>query len=188
MRLTVPLSLCVWLFHLIVLCTAQQSQTKSSALLNTAKRLFQVALGQTPVEDLLARDEADRAAGVTRITRNNYEKLLTDGEWVILVHGKDPLSPRFLEMHTNASLASQELSLGIKWGRVDLIEETYISMRWLLFRPPYLVFISNSGHDLRFLSPRHVHPEGDRLLEFVEKKQWKDLPIWNSRYGPDGDR
>jgi hypothetical protein len=50
------------------------------------KRLVQVYLGNTPI-DFEARDESDRAAGVVRLTDENWDREMAawDGDWAIVL-------------------------------------------------------------------------------------------------------
>jgi hypothetical protein len=106
----------------------------------------------------------------------------------------DPASTHFLEMHTNAtSLASQYIASPpleedrdtklsnlkrIKWARFDYMTEWETCARWMITRPPWLVFVSNKGEDVRFLGTRSLSPEGKKLFSFMAYRNWESLTVW----------
>ena len=51
-----------------------------------------------------------------------------------------------------------------------------------------MVFATNRGNDLRFVRPGHIAANGTVIHRFLKEEHWRDFPIWESRYGPNGDR
>jgi len=106
----------------------------------------------------------------------------------------DPASTYFLEMHNNATLlASQYISSPplekdqeeklsnlkkLKWARFDYMTEWETCAKWMVTRPPWLVFVTNHGEDVRFLGTRSISPEGRKLFSFMAYRNWKDLNVW----------
>ncbi|GHJ84042.1 hypothetical protein NliqN6_0444 [Naganishia liquefaciens] len=158
-----------------------------------------------------ANEEFDRKTdivdGFTRVTDSNFDELITyerfdladdhatedDRVWFLFVHGppKDPSSFMFWHAVNNASILAQEPGKeipGMKWGRVDFITELELTSRWLLFKPPMLVFATNRGNDLRFVRPGVIAANGTVIHRFLQEEHWRAFPVWESRYGPNGDR
>lgn len=96
-----------------------------------------------------------------------------------------------MEAVTNASLLTQQAGHdlpNVKFARMDFMTETALPTRWLVFRPPQLMIVTNRGQDLRFFGPHHLRPDGEVLRRFLKEEIWKEYPIWKSRWGPGGDR
>ncbi|WVR03280.1 hypothetical protein IAU60_000271 [Kwoniella sp. DSM 27419] len=157
-------------------------------------RLTKVAINGPDYTVQYAKDKED---GVERLTDDNYvsevEQSGDDAQvWVVLVHGRpeDAASQAFLHAHKEAAqqAKSDPTLQRVKWARLDFITHWQISTRWLLTKPPYLVFISHQGRDLRFLRPIDIRPEGDALFAAIKQGSWADVPIYKSRWAPGGDR
>jgi hypothetical protein len=101
----------------------------------------------------------------------------------------DPLTPLYLETHTNAThLARSQPIPSTHWARLDFVTEPELCTRWLMFRTPSIVIVSRRGEELRFLQPTGLAPSGEGLYGLVKAGEWRDAPAWKSRYGPGGDR
>ncbi|KAL7420315.1 hypothetical protein Q5752_005284 [Cryptotrichosporon argae] len=172
-----------------------------------ARRVFAAFTGG-PTTDLAARAADDAAAGVERVTDDNYAALVRPAEdevWVLFIHGPpaDPMSALYLPAHANASqlvharladaardpaAASETTARGLgktyRFGRVDF--DADICTRWLVMSAPYVVFITHNA--TRFLHPRAVEPVGETWADLVLSQGWATLTPWASRYGPGGDR
>lgn len=61
-------------------------QEKAQGLFEQGKRLAKIYLGNTPV-DFTAREESDKAAGVVRLTDENWDREMAawDGDWAIIM-------------------------------------------------------------------------------------------------------
>jgi hypothetical protein len=107
----------------------------------------------------------------------------------------DPASTFFVAMHDNATslsrsyLASpplddkdQELKLAnlkkVKWARFDYITEWQQCARWMVTRPPWLLFVSDHGKEVRFLGTRSISAEGKKLFSFMAYRSWETLTTW----------
>lgn len=55
-------------------------------------------------------------------------------------------------------------------------------------RPPMLVFATKRGTELRFVNSRQMAANGTIIHRFLKEEMWRNLPVWQSRYGPGGDR
>jgi hypothetical protein len=55
-------------------------------------------------------------------------------------------------------------------------------------RPPRLVFITDSGRTIRFLSAKDIVPMGDRWAKWIADGQWASIEPWTSRWKSGGDR
>ncbi|KAJ9107066.1 hypothetical protein QFC19_002936 [Naganishia cerealis] len=149
----------------------------------------------------------DARDGFVRLTDDNFDELVvyerldlthdkvTEDErvWFFLVHGppKDPASFVFWEAINNASIINQHPAnhiKGLKWGRIDFLTELELTTRWLIFKPPMLVFATHRGTELRFVNARQMAANGTIIHRFLKEEMWRNLPVWQSRYGPGGDR
>ncbi|WVQ93926.1 hypothetical protein IAU59_001004 [Kwoniella sp. CBS 9459] len=176
-----------------------QAEESSRSVSGLVKFLYDTAVNGPDTSARYARDQED---GVERLTDEDYvrrvEYLFDGGSedqvWVVLVHGRpnDPTSDLYLEAHSKAAKkakADESLSLSkYRWARIDYIAEWEICTKWLIMRPPYIVFISDKGRTLRFLSPRNVRPDTEVLYEGVTSGNWETVPAWDSRWAPGGDR
>jgi hypothetical protein len=59
---------------------------------------------------------------------------------------------------------------------------------YLTCSTPFVLIASNGGKKLRFLSPSQLAPNGDRLYDLISSGDWVDLPVWESKYAPGGER
>lgn len=55
-------------------------------------------------------------------------------------------------------------------------------------RPPMMVFATERGTQLRFVKPGQIAANGTIIHRFLKEEMWRSLPVWESRYGPGGDR
>ncbi|WVF66305.1 hypothetical protein IAT40_001045 [Kwoniella sp. CBS 6097] len=181
-------------------------QESSKSIVGLVKFLYNTAVnGPSTSTTQYARDQED---GVERLTDEDYvrrvEYLFDGGSedqvWVVLVHGRpnDPTSDVYLDAHSEAakrakaesdsdSLTDASLSR-FRWARIDYIAEWEICTKWLMMKPPYIIFISEKGRKLRFLSPSNVRPDPQILYDGVKSGSWESIPVWESRWAPGGDR
>jgi hypothetical protein len=66
----------------------------------------------------------------------------------------------------------------VKWARFDYITEWEWCARYMVTRPPWLVFVTNHGQDVRFLGTRSISAEGRKLFSFMAFREWEKLNIW----------
>lgn len=103
------------------------------------------------------------------------------------------MSHAYLETHANASsLLKTNVSLTdkaerIKFGRLDWMTDWVLSTRWVMTKPPYVVFITDSGKTLRFASPPRLPANGTLLYTVLTEGYWTNLPPWNGSLSPGGD-
>jgi hypothetical protein len=110
----------------------------------------------------------------------------------------DPASTYFVSMHNNATILAntymnsptpldtddkdRDLKLSnlrkVKWARFDYITEWEMCARWMVTRPPWLLFVSDHGKELRFLGTRSISPEGKKLFSFMAYRNWETLTTW----------
>ncbi|KAJ9103997.1 hypothetical protein QFC21_002460 [Naganishia friedmannii] len=150
---------------------------------------------------------SDASDGFIRLTDDNfdeqvvYERLdlahdkVTEDErvWFFFVHGppKDPASFVFWDAINNASIINRHPAnhiRGLKWGRIDFLTELELTTRWMIFKPPMLVFATKRATELRFVNSRQMAANGTIIHRFLKEEMWRNLPVWQSRYGPGGDR
>ncbi|ORX34994.1 hypothetical protein BD324DRAFT_652717 [Kockovaella imperatae] len=74
----------------------------------------------------------------------------------------------------------------VKWARIDYVDEWKLCARWQIFRPPYLVIITDGGENLRFFSARQFPAKGEVILNYIKSGQWKEIPPWKGMFGPGG--
>jgi len=55
-------------------------------------------------------------------------------------------------------------------------------------RPPRLVFVTDNGATLRFLSPPQIKADGERWANWIKSGKWILMEPWKSGFGPDGSR
>ena len=123
-------------------------------------------------------------------------------------HGmmSDWIANQCSDAHSNATRDSKGVEgiEHVKWARLDYQTEVELCTKWLVLkygyplikrsppetdcRPPYLVFVSNQGKEMRFLSPRQFRPDGEQLLRLVKLGQWVNAPLWKSEWAPGGNR
>jgi hypothetical protein len=48
----------------------------------------------------------------------------------------------------------------------------------MVTRPPWLVFVTNHGQDVRFLGTRSISAEGRKLFSFMAFREWEKLNVW----------
>lgn len=51
-----------------------------------------------------------------------------------------------------------------------------------------MVFATERGTKLRFVKPGQIAANGTVIHRFLKEEMWRSLPVWESRYGPGGDR
>ncbi|CDZ97221.1 hypothetical protein [Phaffia rhodozyma] len=154
-------------------------------------------------EEAVKAVENDKIEGMIRLTDENYDELVEfedltseeeeDRVWCVLIHGAktDSLSEMFWKAH----LGAKNVSLGdpheldrVKFARIDYLNVTSVLTRWNVWKPPYIVFVSDRGQTLRFLGPRSIRPEGELLREVLVNDDWKKAPVWESEWAPKGSR
>ncbi|KLT39489.1 hypothetical protein CC85DRAFT_192889 [Cutaneotrichosporon oleaginosum] len=164
------------------------------------KNIWQTVIngGSKPL-DIAARTKADADAGMTRITDENYAIIFSqsrpDDVWVVAVHGRDDdmMSNAYLETHANASALLKgnatiaDKAERIKFGRLDWMTDWVLSTRWVLTKPPYIVFVSDSGQTLRFAAPPRLPANGTMLYAVLAEGYWMNLAPWNGSLAPGGD-
>ncbi|OCF59785.1 hypothetical protein L486_02458 [Kwoniella mangroviensis CBS 10435] len=174
--------------------------SSGEGILGTVKHIYKVAVNGPDPNFIYEKDAED---GIERLTDDNYvEKvqrpLALIGErkddelWVVLVHGKstDAASNILLDYHKQASdlvKADPELE-NVKFARLDYITAWKTCTRWLLNRPPYLIFISSSGRQLRFVPTQSLGKEPERLYKVIKEKMYEVILPWDGRWSPTGDR
>ncbi|OCF43780.1 hypothetical protein I317_02384 [Kwoniella heveanensis CBS 569] len=176
---------------------ASPPRETAKSIAGLVKFLYNTAVNGPDNSAQYTRDQAD---GVERLTDEDYvrrvEYLFDGGSedqvWIVLVHGRpnDPTSDAYLDAHSEAAkLAKSDESLSkFRWARLDYIAEWEICTKWLLMRPPYVVFISDKGRTLRFLKPSNLRPDPQILYDGIKSGNWETVPVWESRWAPGGDR
>ncbi|WWD05965.1 hypothetical protein V865_004050 [Kwoniella europaea PYCC6329] len=169
-------------------------------ILGTVKQIYKVAVNGPDPNLLYEKDAED---GIERLTDDNYvekvERPLApsgdrkdDQVWVVLVHGKvtDAASNILLDYHKQASdlvKADPELK-NVKFARLDYLTSWKTCTRWLLKRPPYLVFITSSGKQLRFGPTQSLGKGPESLYKVIKEKMYEVVLPWDGRWSPTGDR
>ncbi|MBW0481087.1 hypothetical protein O181_020802 [Austropuccinia psidii MF-1] len=73
----------------------------------------------------------------------------------------------------------------IRFGRIDYMGKTDVILtKWLIFKCPVMVVISNRGKELRFFKTGHSSPTSEVLGDFIRQGRWKLKPVWNSTFSP----
>lgn len=119
-------------------------------------------------------------------------------------HGRDAdfLATTFAEAHTNvtkqfakdAAAAEGDAKAEIehfKFGRLDYYNDWATCTRWLINKPPYLVFVSenNGKKELRFLSFPPFPADSDKMYKLLKEGHWKHIRPWTSQFHPvDGEQ
>ncbi|KAL1409673.1 hypothetical protein Q8F55_003669 [Vanrija albida] len=187
--------------------TPQPSPTATASLPNFSqlgKGLWASLTRPPPRANWTAHDA--EIPGVVRLTDATYESTFENSEpqdvWVVLIHGKDdePLSKQFLDIQKNASLLFDKAreskepqttglsaEVNFKFARVDYFEEYHLCYRWLVLRAPILAIVSDRGSTLRFVKPKHMNPTGEFLYKALSADSWREVPVWESSLGPNGD-
>ncbi|KAK1921293.1 hypothetical protein DB88DRAFT_500282 [Papiliotrema laurentii] len=178
-------------------------------------RLWTVAqsawTGKVPEDVIARRDRDDEEVGVVRLTDTNYGPLVEHGPedilWVVMVHEErvTPAAKPFFDSHTNGTRIYRNLSANLTtaspdglsreangkkviWARMDYNAEWKTCTRWLIFKPPRLVLITDQGRSLRFLSPTEIRPIGEGWAKYIKQGDWTELVPWTSSFGPGGER
>ncbi|WWC85687.1 uncharacterized protein L201_000553 [Kwoniella dendrophila CBS 6074] len=169
----------------------------SQGLLGTIKHIYNIAVNGPDNSLIYERDIKD---GIERLTDENYAQLVEsstneDEVWVVLVHGKptDMASDKMLNYHKEAAdlvKSDEKLNLNnnIRFARLDYMTAWKTCTRWLLTKPPYLVFISSSGEKLRFVPVHSLGKEPENLYKVIKDKMYEIVLPWNNRWSPGGDR
>jgi len=138
------------------------------------------------------------------ITDNNYNDLvvnevLTEQEekdrvWMIVISvtsaradGVSKFLDGVFDTAFNESLIAGDLP-HVKWGRIDYLNVTAITTKWVIWQAPYLVVLKDRGKTLRFYRPHHLRLREDALREFLKADGWQVTPPWSSPYAPGGPR
>ena len=69
---------------------------------------------------------------------------------------------------------------------MDYVDEWKQCARWLVFRPPQLIIITDSGRSLRFFSSRMFPANGEIIYNFIESGNWRNAPEWESVFAKNG--
>ncbi|BEI82375.1 hypothetical protein CcaverHIS002_0302430 [Cutaneotrichosporon cavernicola] len=123
--------------------------------------------------------QAPHLTGISAIANNSRP----DDLWVVAVHGREGDVISLLK--NNATLADKVER--IKFGRLDWMTDWVLSTRWVMTKPPYIVFVTDSGKTLRFAAPPRLPANGTMLYEILAESYWRNLPPWDGSLSPDGD-
>ncbi|KAF9782229.1 hypothetical protein BJ322DRAFT_204669 [Thelephora terrestris] len=156
-----------------------------------------------------ARDEAERRMAnmwdtrIPLVTDDNYEDLITneifpseeeekERVWflIVTIQADQPrgLSQMFDEKFDAAyDISVKENDLPhVKWGRIDYINVTALTTKWVVWQAPRLVVLTDRGRTLRFLGPNEVRLDVDAMRSWLKDKTYLDHPTWNTSFAPGG--
>jgi len=85
----------------------------------------------------------------------------------------------------NTTLIENDLP-HVRWGRIDYMSVTYITTKWVVWRPPMLVAVSDRGKTLRFWRVNQIRLK--LLREFIKSGVWQHTPPWQTAFAPGGNR
>ncbi|WRT63526.1 uncharacterized protein IL334_000431 [Kwoniella shivajii] len=171
--------------------------TGAEAVVGKIKDLIKVAINGPDPNILIERDAKD---GIERLTDDNYVEMVEhpfgggkeDEFWVVLVHGKlsDLHTETIMDYHKNATdLAKADSELNnVRWARLDYITSWRTCTRWMLFKPPIIVIISDQGKTLRFIKTISLGKEPENLYNVMKKDIYKVVTPWEGRWSPSGNR
>ncbi|GAA5877353.1 hypothetical protein JCM16303_006252 [Sporobolomyces ruberrimus] len=153
--------------------------------------------GESPLEPhpyaLDLTDDNWETAFATGTTDNAFASPLpADTVWVVNVHGPDPVSRAYTEAldfvaRHNSSMAGGTLPKNVRFARISYNQETILTTRWWLWRPPVIVIATNNTRDLRFIQPTLLRPSAESFAELMSKPEiWEPVPVWRGSLGPDG--
>ncbi|KAF8317011.1 uncharacterized protein EI90DRAFT_3147377 [Cantharellus anzutake] len=139
------------------------------------------------------------------ITDSNYEDMIHNEDftsleeeknrvWAILVSvgSQDPVSHFFDQTFDGAHNLTVQAgdADNIRWGRVDYLDVTDITTRWVIWRAPVLVIATDRGLTLRFFKigalSRMKSPE--EMRHFVISREWEQTASWSGPWSPRGSR
>ncbi|OJA15338.1 hypothetical protein AZE42_03333 [Rhizopogon vesiculosus] len=76
----------------------------------------------------------------------------------------------------------------VRFGRVDYLNVTSITTKWVVWSAPYLVVLKDRGQELRFYKAGQIRLTDEILHQFLKEEGWKIKDPWRSIYGPGGER
>ncbi|KAK8844622.1 hypothetical protein IAR55_006469 [Kwoniella newhampshirensis] len=164
-------------------------------VVDMVKRLVKAGLnGQTT--DVEAQKEADLKDGIVRLTDENIDEVIQGGSeddvWLVLVHGlpTELESSKVVEVHKNTSILAKANTLRteFKFARLNYVDEWKTCSRWMLFKPPWLVIITDKGEKLRFVRGNQIKTDPEILWTIFEKGNWDTAPLWESEWAKGGNR
>ncbi|KAF8806259.1 hypothetical protein BYT27DRAFT_7168667 [Phlegmacium glaucopus] len=141
---------------------------------------------------------------VPLITDDNYNDLIVnetlteqeekDRVWIIVISvtsvktdGVSKFLDNVFDSAFNESQIAGDLP-HVKWGRIDYLNVTRITTKWVVWQAPYLVLLKDRGMTLRFYRPQKLRLDVAALREFLKVGGWEVTPPWSSIYGPGGSR
>ncbi|KAG8218961.1 hypothetical protein J3R82DRAFT_4701 [Butyriboletus roseoflavus] len=87
----------------------------------------------------------------------------------------------------NYTLAKGDLE-HVRFGRIDYLDVTVITTKWVVWSPPTLVVLKDRGKTLRFYRAGQIRLSDEVLYQFLKEEGWRKKEPWTSVYGPGGDR
>lgn len=156
-----------------------------------------------------AREEAERRkanmwdARIPLITDDNYESLIVNESFsseteekervwflIVTIQADQPrgLSQMFDEKFDEAyDISTKEDDLPhVKWGRIDYVNVTALTTKWVVWQAPRLVVLADRGKTLRFLGPNEVRLDVDAMRNWLKDKAYLDHQSWNTSFAPGG--
>jgi hypothetical protein len=76
----------------------------------------------------------------------------------------------------------------VRFGRIDYLDVTAITTKWVVWSPPTLVVLKDRGKTLRFYRAGQIRLSAELLYQFLKEEGWRHKEPWVSVYGPGGDR
>ncbi|KAN0097133.1 hypothetical protein V8E55_001579 [Tylopilus felleus] len=76
----------------------------------------------------------------------------------------------------------------VRFGRIDYLDVTAITTKWVVWSPPTLVVLKDRGKTLRFYRAGQFRLSGEVLYQFLKEEAWRHKEPWVSAYGPGGER
>jgi len=142
---------------------------------------------------------------VPLIHDDNYEQLILEEEFESLEEERDRVwfliitvssaqnegISRFVdgEFDKAFNLTMHENDLpNVRWGRIDYMNVTALTTKWVVWRAPYLVVLKDRGQSLRFYRPHQLRINGDLMRQFLKVNAFEQTKPWKSAFGPGGSR
>jgi hypothetical protein len=138
---------------------------------------------------------------IQMITDDNYDHLIKneDLDWdeekkrvwfMVVTHSKaqDPLSIFFDKQFDDAyniSLVNNDLPY-VRWGRIDYLNVTALTTKWMVWKAPVYVVSHNRGRTLRFYQPGQIRASPEILHRFLKEEGWKETEPWSGPFAPGG--
>lgn len=76
----------------------------------------------------------------------------------------------------------------VRFGRIDYLDVTAITTKWIVWSPPTLVVLKDRGKTLRFYRAGQIRLTDEVLYTFLKEEGWRHKDPWVSPYGPGGER